>query len=209
MGCWDQFSTYILNSWWNSNFGAAIVSGLITGLVLGFTVWWETNKARKSEKAEIKAICQAIKTELESVLAQYNETRMILEGIKDNEPFQNPYRIDQDYFSIYHANTSSIGKLPDPLRTDIVRAYTALKSLVDTFKENNHIIQELNDYVLENKRVTLLNKSTELEEHFQTVFKYYSDNLVSMGQSLKESNTRATGLVSKSLLSLNLFLSSK
>lgn len=205
-----EIDSCLRNSIFNTDLGSALIGGSITALAVGGTIYWEAWKSRKSSEEEVQAVCGAIKTELEEILKQYNEVRLRVEVLEKNEPYGQNYRIDQDYFSVYHGNTSFIGKLPTSVRSDIVTAYTKMKSLVDTFCENNHILEGYEKFVLENTRVTLINSENEsLRNHFQDVVSRYQESMVSMAQSLKQVNADAVAAADKAISSLNHYLNSK
>ncbi len=195
-------------SMFNTNLASAILGGCVTAFSVSATILWEKSKNEKAEKTEIEAICGALKTELECVLKQYQAVRSRLNEIEENEPYGQNYRIDEDYFSVYHGNTSVLGKLPDPVRSDIVIAYTRIKSLVDTFRENNHMLNSYNHFVLENMKFTILNENNEhLRKHVAEVIGHYQTNMRDMGSSLKLSSNEACDSAEKAISSLKKYLS--
>lgn len=194
----------VQNSMFNTNLASALIGGSVTALAVMATILWEARKNKNSADDELKAVCSALKTELESVLGQYDEVRQKVEALKENEPYWQNYRIDMDYFAVYHGNSVSLGKLPDPARTDIVIAYTKMKSLIDTFKENNHTLEGYNKFVLENTRLTLLNTDNDpLRKHIVEVIRHYEENMCLMGQSLKVVSADAVRTARKAITSLN------
>lgn len=116
-----------------------IVPVLVGGLLAGggaIAAQWLTHHLndRRTRRAiagafagEIGAICSIIRRR------KYLEGgQQLLEGIRRS---QQPYRIvvciTQEYFSIYHSNSSAIGVLPASSAMNVAKFYTQVKSLME------------------------------------------------------------------------------
>lgn len=191
---------------WESNLTSALIQGSATGLAIAATIMWEFYKRQCDDRAKTRAILQAIETELLGIMVHYSSTRKIVESHDLSTPFDLHYRIEEDYFAIYHSNTAMIGSIPESVRTDIVNAYICLKSLVDTFRVSNDLQDAYNDYVLEDGKFVLLNNNMDFTDHYQGVVNNYRDNLINVSKGIKESNDRAVSATDKALNSLKQFL---
>lgn len=191
----------------SSNLVASLVGGFFTALAVVITIRNESSKTRNADRNEINAICEAIQTEIASLLMHYKEVSERVQNLKENQPYEFSYRIDQDYFSVFNSNTSALGKLPSTVRVDIVTAYIKMKSLIDTFKENNHILESYEGYVLENTRIAILNShNADLTRHFKHVIESYQIRLIEMATGLKNLDSQTTQAANQALNSLRDYL---
>ena len=129
----------------------AVVGGILTGLASWLTIRWQLkveSELREKEKVErISALVSALYHELDSVWKLYMQsTGQEIEKVPpvgQPQAFLTRYPIISDYFPVYQANAGDIGLIPDAsLRNKLVEAYTLAKSLIDSYKMNNQLIQE-------------------------------------------------------------------
>ena len=122
-----------------------LVSTLIGALVGGLFVLWGQNRADKqqrkreanSEEQSLVGVLNALHAELEGV------NRAIL---SPPDPFKL-VPINQDYFVVFNANASLIGRLQDTdLTEQIIRLYSTSKYLVDLINHHQTKYGTVNDY---------------------------------------------------------------
>jgi hypothetical protein len=116
-----------------------IVPVLIGGLLAaggGVTAQWVTHylNDRRTRRAvagafagEIGAICSIIRRR--KYLEHAQQFLSLVQ--QSQQPLRIMVMITQEYFTIYHSNSSAIGLLPAPLAMDIAKFYTQLKALME------------------------------------------------------------------------------
>ena len=64
----------------------------------------------------------------------------------EDKIFWSNISLTQDYFTVYRSNANLIGEIPDlHLRRKIVEIYTLLKALIDYYKQNNNLLDEIKE----------------------------------------------------------------
>ncbi|MGX1927283.1 hypothetical protein C9I98_26195 [Photobacterium sanctipauli] len=126
----------------------SFLSALIGGGATLSGVWianWFQEKARNKQQAEyVQGVLNGLHAELESLWLKYDE-RMgsEIEQLKEDTPLAVYWPITQDYFTFYSANANALGHVPDKeLRHSIVNVYGELKSLVDSYRMNNALVEK-------------------------------------------------------------------
>ncbi len=124
------------------------MSALIGGGATLSGVWianWFQEKPRNKQQVEyVQGVLNGLHAELESLWLKYDE-RMgnEIEQLTEGTPLIIYWPITQDYFTFYSANASALGHLPDKeLRHSIVNVYGELKSLVDSYRMNNVLVEK-------------------------------------------------------------------
>jgi hypothetical protein len=56
-----------------------------------------------------------------------------------DEPLRTIYKVRQNYFTVYESNSAILGRLPDAELKAILRAYSEVKSLIDTHYANSDL----------------------------------------------------------------------
>lgn len=136
----------------DSNFFSALAGAVVGGLASFVATWLQhclENKRNESDsKKTINATLKAIKAELIGLQERYMETiGSELESVGDDSPFLFFYYAHEDYFTIYNQNASVLGQIGcDQLRASIVSVYIQIKSLLDTYKSNNALIEKYDYY---------------------------------------------------------------
>lgn len=179
--------TYFID--WNM-FLSAIAGAFIGGILTGsFTIWATTTSLKHQRQAEIsrdisevKAFLQSIYDELDSVFNRYMSTvGKELESLASGNALMLIFRIDNDYFTVYHNNAHSLGRVKNrEIRRSIVKAYTSAKGMVDSVRQNNY---QLSNY----QHALNLYKQTGNIVHQQDVTEH-EEVLVNYAGSLKESH---------------------
>lgn len=164
----------------------SFISALIGGAATLSGVWianrfQERNRARQQSEY-IQGIVNGLHAELEALWLKYDE-RMgyLVEQLEDDKPLDYYWPITQDYFTFYGANASALGQLTDKqLRLDIVKVYSELKSLIDTFRMNNVLVEK---YQIAIDRY--LSSKTEANK---TILDSAEEQMTEYAKSIKESH---------------------
>jgi len=133
---------------------SAALGGLIAG---GFSLFaiklnhsYDLDLQREQEEKEVINLLKALHTELTTLWSRYQ--RRIgkkLDELKSGELFDMPVSMTQDYFTVYNANASLVGKIEDNnLRELIVKHNIEAKSLIDNFLMHNNTIQEFRNWAI-------------------------------------------------------------
>lgn len=192
---------------YNSNFFSALAGALIGGLATFAATWWQhflENKRKKSDSNNaINATLQAIRAELDSLRKRYMETiGSQLESSNDDAPFLFYYYATEDYFTIYSQNASAIGQIEnDGLGVKIVAVYIQIKSLLDTYKSNNYLLEKYNYYFM-------LYSETESLKHQEQALGYHK-LLLNYLPYIKESHKKAMNLGTTVINEITTYLASQ
>lgn len=155
-----EFLTKVAGSteFW-SGLGGAIAGGLFT---LGGTLIegrrQEHQNAENAKEERINVLI-GIKAELECLFGIYN-ARMLqhMREYTGDAPFFLQFPITQNYFTFYEANSLALSKVNENTLNEIVAMYATCRSLVDSFRGNNQLIEKL----IQSRR---LYDSSGLEHH--------------------------------------------
>ena len=188
-----QWSTIL-----SSMFGA-VVGGLITSFTSIYTVQknYENNfeLLKKQEEIETKATIKAIIAELQA-LKQIFYVEFIPKILNSKEEYLSySYPLGTDYFSVFNANTSKIGKITnDELRECIINTYITAKFFLDCLATNNTALEfyeKCLNKVYISSYDNILDEGTpkahkDLEYAEVSLMKSKRDNLVSTCQKMVE-----------------------
>lgn len=85
-----------------------------------------------------------VREEIDSLIKLYL-ARMAgeIEKYDRNSPFDNIFPITQNYFTFYEANSASLAEVHSETLTKIVSFYTSARSLIDSYRGNNALIERL------------------------------------------------------------------
>ena len=137
----------VLTGKWVEPFIGAIIGGLFVLAGAQYSDFCEQKRVKEEKGRELKSLLQGIYDELSVVWDQYMST---MGGfIEDHETgiLRVYYPIEADYFAFYHANLSKIGHINNSdLRRLIVVTYSRAKGFVDSFRMNNRMLDEFDDY---------------------------------------------------------------
>lgn len=174
----------------------SIVGGLFTLKAANLSFKEQRNQAEENEKKIIQSLLQAIHDELETIYDRYQETMgSRLEVLSENEGLAFYYPLVSDYFSVYNGNTFLIGRIVDnDLRKQIIKTYTLLKGLVDSFRLNNDLVQKF-------EHSHKIFDETQQEVHKQHAQAHY-DSLVRYAKTLKLSHQSLKQEIGNSLRTL-------
>jgi hypothetical protein len=154
-------------------------------------------KGGKYEQADIiQGVLQGLHDEIETLWEIYSErVGHHIETLQEGQGFECYWVVMQDYFTVYTSNSHLIGQITDvDLRKEIVATYITAKSLVDTFKMNNELVNQL-------EHATLLANETQNEKHQQEVVLRHQQ-VASYASNLKQIHTDLKTRVSSLLRNL-------
>lgn len=85
-----------------------------------------------------------VREEIDSLIKLYL-ARMAeeVERYDRNSPFDNIFPITQNYFTFYEMNSASLAEVHRETLTKIVAFYTSARSLIDSYRGNNALIERL------------------------------------------------------------------
>ena len=84
-------------------------------------------------REEIDSLIKLYKARIEEEIKQYDR----------NSPFDNIFPITQNYFTFYEANSASLPEVHRETLSKIVAFYTSARSLIDSYRGNNALIERL------------------------------------------------------------------
>jgi hypothetical protein len=169
-----------------SEFVAALTGGVfaLTGVYIAHLLG---EKRRRREEADvIQGLLQGLHDEIETLSEIYYErVGAAVEALQDGQGFESYWVVTQDYFTVYSSNCHLVGKIPDvDLRKEVIVTYTTAKSLLDTFRMNNELVNRLEQSVL-------LANETKNQQHVQEAIirrkqlALYANSLKKIHASLK------------------------
>lgn len=137
---------------WSSLLGALV--GSVLTLVATYVSHSLLSKATKEkEAAAVQGMLQSLRSELDALWVLY-ESRIghAIEALPAGEPFEYEWRVQGEYFTVYHSIAGQLGSLADAaLRTKIILTYGSAKSLIDSFRMNNGMLQDYRAALLEDR----------------------------------------------------------
>lgn len=121
------------------NFLAPFLGGFAGALITaGVNIWLYFKK----DCDETKSLIKALRTEIDN-LENIFKIEFYSKITEDNEPLWYSYPLNTDYFVIFNANCSKIGKIKnDDLRSTIISIYTMAKFFMDCLRTNNECLRE-------------------------------------------------------------------
>jgi hypothetical protein len=135
---WHEYSGLI------TAFLAALLGGWFT--MKGVTVQVKQQAKQQARAAREKRITTllGIREEIDSLIKLYL-ARMAeeIEKYDRKSPFDNIFPITQNYFTFYEANSASLAVVNRETLSKIVAFYTSARSLIDSYRGNNALIERL------------------------------------------------------------------
>jgi hypothetical protein len=146
----------------SKEFWASVIGALVGGACAIFAQWWAIKAQRErdrlaaeeqrerdldAERRNVISIVQAFGTEL-AVIEKgiLSSVETLLERWEKEHKKLGPVNlpsVNQNYFSIYDANASSLGRITDgTLRRNIVEVYFQAKFLIDALDHNHGLYRE-------------------------------------------------------------------
>ncbi|TCV91719.1 hypothetical protein [Biostraticola tofi] len=132
--------------------GSEFTSGLIGAIIGGlFTLWGTVIDGRRQErnyendsKEKRRNVLIGVKTEIITILEVY-QSRIAkhLDEYDGSGPFNLIFPITQNNFSFYESNAFYLTTVKEETLRSVVAFYSSARSLVDSFKYNNQIIENI------------------------------------------------------------------
>jgi hypothetical protein len=171
---------------WSATVGALVGGGLAAWASFRATKTAHRFAERKhehDEKMRLKRILQALHDEAETVWGMYSQQMgPYLDGLEDGKPVTMLWRIEQDYFTVFHTNADNIGLIEnEQLRKMIIQTYSKAKGTIDSFRMNN-------DLALDYKDRAIRSENTKLELD-KKLLDGSLNSLVTYAALLKQNNT--------------------
>lgn len=120
-----------------------------TGLIAAFVAFGLNHyKDKSKKKSDLLSLLKSYRAEIVTVWNQHKSSLKVTDFNELNLPkgFLSIYPVTYDYFTVYHYNADRIGTINnDELRSNIIRAYSRAKGLVDTFRLNNELVNKVDD----------------------------------------------------------------
>ncbi|ELY6273287.1 hypothetical protein P2G74_05440 [Cronobacter muytjensii] len=135
---WHEYSELI------TAFLAALLGGLFTMTGVIFQVKQQAKQQATTARDKRITTLMGIREEIDSLIKLYL-ARMAeeIEKYDRNSPFDNIFPITQNYFTFYEANSSSLAEVHRDTLSKIVAFYTSARSLIDSYRGNNALIERL------------------------------------------------------------------
>jgi hypothetical protein len=200
---------------WNNlfpSFLGAVTGGILSliGSVLAVSMTAKHNKRASDghSQAVVNGYLRSIYTEIYSLYKGYmSSIGELLENHPESQPFLVKYIVEESYFTVYNANASVLVHVnSSEARTAIINTYNISKQLLDTFRVNNSMIRDLEQYSMkgyDTKDKFYIGISTTLTEvltkmattlkqiHFRA--KNQADELLRLLQEHSEQGERSKG----------------
>jgi hypothetical protein len=121
---------------WNT-LASTLLGALITYSAILLTQAIELWKRKCAHESLIRALLQALHEELETLLEMARMNAPSVEDIPEGKRYERLFTANQDYFTVYHANTALIMQIKHTeLRRGIFETYLRAKALLDTVSMN-------------------------------------------------------------------------
>lgn len=135
---WHEYSDLI------TAFLAALLGGWFTMKGVTFQVRQQAKQQATAAREKRITTLLGIREEIDSLIKLYL-ARMAeeIEKYDRNSPFDNIFPITQNYFTFYEANSASLAEVHSETLTKIVSFYTSARSLIDSYRGNNALIERL------------------------------------------------------------------
>ncbi|MDN8601889.1 hypothetical protein Q0A17_21115 [Citrobacter sp. S2-9] len=132
---------------WLSSFATALIGALVGGM---FTLRGVDREAKitraeaDKESLELQlSVLKGVKGEVYTLINLYNKRMQhFIEDIGPGKMLLIGFPIGDDNFTFYEQNAKIIAKLNDAPRDSIINIYTYARSLIQSFKGNNQLVED-------------------------------------------------------------------
>lgn len=190
-----------------------MISGLIGAIVGGlFTLWGTLIEGRRQErnneadsKEKKRNVLIGVKTEITTLLELYQSRMMnYMEQYNGDGPFELIFPITQNNFSFYESNAFYLTSTNEVTLKVTVAFYSSARSLVDSFKYNNLIIEDLikkntlyHESQLEIHLLDLQNKIAMATDYGKGLKAIHSETMIKLHVCISKINEEISELESK------------
>lgn len=180
----DVFSNFLSNlPDWATAFITALIGAVIGGryTLKGVEKEAEINKqASERDSLELKlSVLKGIKGEITTLLGLYDvRMKEHIDDIAPGKILGIGFPVGDDNFTFYEQNAKEIAKLSDESRDGIINIYTYARSLIQSFKGNNELINQYQE-------MNLLQCKYKDDDHLITVIHDHIECMIDYAQGLK------------------------
>lgn len=137
-------STDLFNDTLTATALGALIGSSLTLIGVCLTHWMQKRETARRDVEHIHGSLQAFHDEIETLWEVYQAgAGTDIAALASNEPMLSHWPLTQDYFTIYNANASSIGKIKNQeLRKQVIATYTKARTMIDTVRLNNDLLQQ-------------------------------------------------------------------
>lgn len=191
-----------------SSFITALIGAIIGGM---FTLKGVDREARitrtEAEKEALElqlSVLKGIKGELVTLFDLYNKRmRIHVDNIVPGQALNLGFPIGDDNFTFYEQNAKFIAKLSDDARDSIINIYTYARSLIQSYKGNNQLIEEYEKILF---GMAENNKDKEMYERLHDkkveVMIDYAQGIKAIDAELKEAIDKGFNVIDNEIASL-------
>lgn len=172
-----------------------VIAGAVTAIAafgsVFLTLEGNRNRDEKRQKEIILGVLQAIQEELGEIYGVLDrpEVKKLMEEIRNKEKdfFNMTYPVPLDYLIIYRSNANIIGQVENPyLRSEIVRCYMVLQSLMERYRTNNLLLDRYHDAKKKSQAKLSLNLFSQLRNITTALEQEYNQFKISTEVLLRE-----------------------
>ncbi|HGE7088308.1 TPA: hypothetical protein ACGB3K_005044 [Klebsiella aerogenes] len=190
------------------SFFTALIGAIIGGM---FTLKGVDREARitraEAEKEALElqlSVLKGIKGELATLFDLYNKRmRVHVDNIAPGHALNLGFPIGDDNFTFYEQNARFIAKLSDDARDSIINIYTYARSLIQSYKGNNQLIEEYEKILF---GMAENNKDKEMYERLHDkkveVMIDYAQGIKAIDAELKEAIDKGFNVIENEIASL-------
>lgn len=197
---------------WLSSSLTALVGTLIGGW---FTLKGVTQQAKLSkveterESLELQlSVLKGVKGEVFTLINLYNKRmKTHIDNIKPGQMLILTFPVGDDNFTFYEQNANVIAKLNDSARDSIINIYTYSRSLIQSFKGNNKLIEDYEKILIgmadNNKDKTMYKR---LHDAKINVMVDYAQGIKNIDAELRDAVNKGFDIIDQEVKSLQMKL---
>jgi hypothetical protein len=126
---------------------------------------------RSSDEKRI-ATLTGVREEISSLISLYlSRMKEPLETYDRKSPFYHIFPITQNYFTFYEENSSFLAEVSSETLTLIVSFYTSARSLIDSYRGNNSLIEKIDSFTVTSYSVV----NEQYKNHFERYYEIATD----------------------------------
>ncbi|EOL9002753.1 hypothetical protein ACR2R9_000766 [Cronobacter sakazakii] len=192
------------------------LSSFITALIGAFVGGWFTLKGvdreakiTRSESAKESlelqlSVLKGIKGETSTLIKLYNKRmRVHVDAIEPGKMLLISFPVGDDNFTFYEQNANVLAKLDDAPRDSIINIYTYARSLIQSFKGNNKLVEDFEKILFD---MADNNKDKEMYERLYEAKKVvmidYAQGIKAIDFELKEAVDKGFDVIDTEIASI-------
>ena len=161
----------------------ALIGGVI-GIVAGYVMFLVQEARKKDLDDEFeKNILHAICCEIRMLLSLHKRgVGDALKQLPEGKPFNMYLHISQNFFTVFEANASHIGKIAPSLSKTIVELYLVMKAMIEDLAVNKSMLDRLREL---SERIRHLPVESPQFKEDETSFKFYQEAMIKQASRLR------------------------